>query len=127
MRGRRALVLLAAIWLGCGPLVGLQLVAWIGMIGSYSWTSGSFATGVEQTFDGDHPCPLCCAITTEREHPALPVVDEQGNLAKIFLDAPSLPALDALPVVAGCSWRAVWLPPLGWAAAPRPPPPRDAI
>jgi hypothetical protein len=43
----------------------LQLVAWTGMIVSYS-REGSVAEAVSKTFDGAHPCKLCLAIKEGR-------------------------------------------------------------
>jgi hypothetical protein len=39
----------------------LQVGAWAGMVVSYSQQSGLIA-GLLQTFDGEHPCPVCKAI-----------------------------------------------------------------
>ena len=39
----------------------LQVVAWCGMLVSYS-RDNSAAEAIEMTFDGDHPCPMCKAI-----------------------------------------------------------------
>ena len=36
----------------------LQSVAWGGMAVNFSQTE-SFATALQKTFDGQHPCPLC--------------------------------------------------------------------
>lgn len=44
----------------------LQTVAWAQMIHDYSRTAGSLAAAVEQTFDGQHPCPLCRQIETAK-------------------------------------------------------------
>jgi len=49
----------------------LQSVAWSGMIVSYSAESG-FLRGVERTFDGEHPCPMCKAIQQARESESKP-------------------------------------------------------
>ena len=46
----------------------LQVVAWSGMIAKYAH-GGSFATALRETFDGDHPCRLCCAIKAARSAP----------------------------------------------------------
>src|SRR5271155_5291439 len=40
----------------------LQSGAWVGMLINYS-RSGSVASAIEKTFDGQHPCPLCRAIS----------------------------------------------------------------
>lgn len=44
----------------------LQVFAWAGMLVSYS-QDAAFATAVEMTFDGDHPCPMCKAIQAARQ------------------------------------------------------------
>ncbi|MCX8090720.1 MAG: hypothetical protein N3I86_07265 [Verrucomicrobiae bacterium] len=43
----------------------LQLVAWTGMIVTYS-RDASLAEAVSKTFDGEHPCTLCLAIQEGR-------------------------------------------------------------
>lgn len=53
-------------FLGClhlcgGPLGLMQGVAWVGMTISYSSQDG-IVEGLKKTFDGEHPCALCCAI-----------------------------------------------------------------
>lgn len=40
----------------------LQSAAWIGMAVSYSIKAGSVSEGLSQTFDGAHPCKLCCMV-----------------------------------------------------------------
>jgi len=40
----------------------LQSVAWVGMAVAYSVEKGSLSEGLSDTFDGDHPCPLCKAV-----------------------------------------------------------------
>lgn len=40
----------------------LQSAAWVGMAVSYSVEKGSVVEGLSDTFDGDHPCPLCKAV-----------------------------------------------------------------
>ncbi len=39
----------------------LQTVAWGRMLANYTAERG-FVQGVEDTFDGDHPCPMCVKI-----------------------------------------------------------------
>ena len=41
-----------------GPVVLTQEIGWVQMLISYSWDRG-VARGVVETFDGDHPCPMC--------------------------------------------------------------------
>ncbi len=57
---------LLSLWL-CLYLAGghwavLQTVAWSGMILNYSRVHG-LQKGVEETFDGKHPCPMCKKVT----------------------------------------------------------------
>jgi hypothetical protein len=40
----------------------LQSAAWVGMAVAYSVEKGSLSEGLSDTFDGDHPCPLCKAV-----------------------------------------------------------------
>ena len=56
-------LLIAALMVSIGAQWAvLQSVAWVGMAVSYSMKEGSITTGLSQTFDGEHPCPLCCAV-----------------------------------------------------------------
>lgn len=41
----------------------LQSAAWVGMAVSYSVEKGSITEGLSDTFDGDHPCPLCHVVS----------------------------------------------------------------
>lgn len=43
----------------------LQCAAWTGMVIDYSRERG-VATGLRETFDGDHPCAMCLAIRSAR-------------------------------------------------------------
>jgi hypothetical protein len=45
----------------------LQVIAWGGMLVTYTARSG-IETGIRETFDGDHPCPMCTAIKVAKEH-----------------------------------------------------------
>ncbi len=40
----------------------LQSAAWVGMAVAYSIEKGSVTEGLSDTFDGEHPCLLCCAV-----------------------------------------------------------------
>ena len=56
-------LLIAALMISIGAQWAvLQSVAWVGMAVSYSFKEGSIKTGLSKTFDGEHPCPLCCAV-----------------------------------------------------------------
>lgn len=63
LRRTARLLLIAALVFSIGlHWVVLQSAAWAGMIVTYSVQQGSFITGISQTFDNEHPCPLCCAV-----------------------------------------------------------------
>jgi hypothetical protein len=55
----------------------LQVCAWTGMIISYS-RDVPLAEAIEMTFDGDHPCPLCCAIKKEQTQPRQELVAQSA-------------------------------------------------
>ena len=40
----------------------LQSAAWVGMAVAYTVEKGSLSEGLSDTFDGEHPCPLCKAV-----------------------------------------------------------------
>ena len=44
----------------------LQTVAWGTMLAA-NLTTENFSSAVSQTFDGDHPCPLCKAISAGKK------------------------------------------------------------
>lgn len=46
--------------------VALQTVAWTTMLAA-NLGSESFSEAVSKTFDGEHPCPLCKAITAGKK------------------------------------------------------------
>jgi len=45
-----------------GQWAVLQTAAWVRMAVTYSLQTGSVTAGLSQTFDGEHPCRMCCAI-----------------------------------------------------------------
>lgn len=60
----------------------MQGVAWMKMAISYSSQDG-IIVGVKKTFDGEHPCEMCCAIAKAKHaqeesepNPALPPTKE---------------------------------------------------
>lgn len=66
----------------------LQIVAWTGMLFDYS-RGNSIAEAVEMTFDGNHPCSLCCAIAEakeeESEQPLAPNQPKQKEQLRLDL------------------------------------------
>jgi hypothetical protein len=55
----------AALALVGGHWAALQMVAWTGMLWSYS-SEASIITAVEKTFSGQNPCELCKTISKGR-------------------------------------------------------------
>lgn len=49
-----------------GPATLTQEIAWVGMLVSYTRERG-LKQGVAETFDGKHPCRLCCMAKRLRE------------------------------------------------------------
>jgi hypothetical protein len=45
----------------------LQGIAWSRMVVDYTGHTRSLVTGVERTFSGNYPCPMCCKIAAERQ------------------------------------------------------------
>ena len=57
------LLLVSALMVSIGAQWAvLQSAAWVGMAVSYSIKAGSVSEGLSQTFDGAHPCKLCCMV-----------------------------------------------------------------
>lgn len=51
----------------CGGHLGVaQMVAWAQMIRDYSAEKG-VAAGLKETFDGEHPCAMCCKIAKAKQ------------------------------------------------------------
>jgi hypothetical protein len=49
-----------------GHWVTLQTAAWVGMTIDYSQTA-PLLVALKKTFDGQHPCKLCCFINKEKK------------------------------------------------------------
>jgi hypothetical protein len=62
----------------------LQTSAWMGMIVQYSQQAG-FEAGIAQTFDGEHPCPVCQAIQDGKKHEQKKVPLLQAELKTDYL------------------------------------------
>ncbi len=92
------IVMTAALFLSAGGhLALLQGVAWATMIKDFS-RSGSVATAVQKTFNGQHPCALCKKIAAERSHEEkAPVTVKAEKKAEAFVASKS--AIVPLPIV----------------------------
>ncbi len=68
LRRTTRILIVAALMFSIGlHWIALQSVAWAGMLVTYTAQEGSLLTGMSQTFDAAHPCPLCCAIKKGRQ------------------------------------------------------------
>jgi hypothetical protein len=86
MRSRLGILFcsLALLQILGGHWAFLQTGAWIGMIVQYS-QQGGLKSGLAQTFDGEHPCPVCKAVQDgqKQEQKKAPLL--QAELKKDFL------------------------------------------
>ena len=57
---------LVAVFLTGGQWAMLQSVAWTNMFADYI-RELSLTEALEKTFDGEDPCPMCCAVKKARE------------------------------------------------------------
>ncbi len=76
------LAFLALFLVAGGHWAVLQSVAWGRMVVEYSQKAG-LQRGIGETFDGDHPCPLCLQVEKgkqeERQAPAAVVPAKKGD------------------------------------------------
>lgn len=109
----------------------LQVVAWAGMLRTYTQEKG-IVQGMKETFDGEHPCPMCCRLAAAREKeqkqtPAVPQKDLE-KLIKWFSAAPETGvlaqrwSLDDVKV----DFAPPSQPSAQWSIRPPSPPPRAA-
>ena len=127
----RMLVLLSMIHASGLGLNATQAFAWTSMLCSNSQDYG-WREGWQRTFDGEHPCKLCCCIKKVRENSS--PLDSLAGISLHEVRLP-IPPMDYQPM----------LPPLRlagekdnagtiayrfslslWSSSPWPPPPRNA-
>ena len=122
---RQFLILACTLYLSGAHWMVLQTTAWTGMLLARSQRV-AVAEAVETTFDGQHPCGLCSAITTgqneekqkEREFPAAKKMQEINFVAVDRIELPS--RLSSGEV----RWRDLSQPVAWRVDAPPVPPPR---
>jgi len=110
----------------CGAIglhwAALQSIAWAGMLISNART-GSIATAISHTFDGQHPCPLCKAIA--RAQQGGKKQDPQIAPGKIDMDCRRQPAL-LFPPRQDQTWTRFASSASAFSPEPLLPPPRGA-
>lgn len=65
-RGGKILVVIALVVMTGAHWAALQTVAWTTMLANNLRTQ-SVAEAVSETFDGEHPCPLCKAVAAVKK------------------------------------------------------------
>jgi hypothetical protein len=93
---RHILTIACALYLSGAHWMVLQMTAWTGMLVSRSADAG-MTEAVETTFDGEHPCAMCMAITKaqeqekKQEEQRLPDVKKLMELRLVVLEVCQLP------------------------------------
>jgi hypothetical protein len=104
VRGRLPVTIafLALFLLAGGHWAILQTGAWMGMIVAYT-KDGNVSTAISQTFDGKHPCAVCCAVQDGRKQEEKKAPGLQLELKKDFIVRSF-----RFEVVRDFSWREYW-------------------
>ena len=120
----KMMILCCALYLSGAHWMVLQTTAWTGMLISRS-LSASVVEALDSTFDGQHPCRMCEAIssgkqTEERSQKELELLKKGGDLKFVEFCALSVqPPVGAVPVL----WPDLTFPSERCADAPPTPPP----
>lgn len=94
----RIVCLLAALLISGVHWPLLQVVAWTGMLASYSRDYG-WVQGLQKTFDGQNPCGLCKKVEEgQKKESQIPLIKWEKKAdywveAKVLLLGPSRPVL----------------------------------
>jgi hypothetical protein len=86
----QVLSVFVCIYLAGGHWAVLQTAAWAGMLADYGRSYG-VEKAVAMTFDGDHPCKLCCKIEAAKKRESTPDLPGR-NLGKAAKKNPVVPA-----------------------------------
>lgn len=82
-----------------GHLVLLQSLAWANMLVGFSRTE-SFSQAAKKTFDGEHPCPLCKAVSKSRQQEEKkPLVKAEAKMDMLLPSGVVLAAPCGIPLV----------------------------
>jgi hypothetical protein len=82
----------------------LQSLAWTGMLLSWS-QEVSLVEAVKNTFDGEHPCPLCKAVESGQQQAPKSAPLERIKLDAVLAAAVRLVPPPAIPLI-HADWRA---------------------
>lgn len=90
----KGLALFAGVHLLGGHWLALQMVAWMGMLAVNS-QQGDLGSALEKTFDGKHPCALCCAVESgqkkEKEQQQDRFIDSVNKVNAVLVVSVDLP------------------------------------
>lgn len=92
-RFAKILVVLALVFSTGLHWAALQTVAWGTMLAA-NLTTGSFEEAVSDTFDGEHPCPMCKAIESGKKS------EKQSDQLTLKIKFEFPPAAEKLVLVA---------------------------
>ncbi len=97
----KLLIICCALYLSGAHWTALQVTAWTGMVVARSQTA-PVVEAVETTFDGQHPCRLCSAISTgqqeeKKQEQKTPALKKMQEVKFVGLEGVALPT----PLVAG--------------------------
>jgi hypothetical protein len=118
----KVILIACALHLSGAHWAVLQVTAWTGMLVARTQASG-VAAAVATTFDGEHPCAMCNAITAgqqeekQTEFPALKAMEE---IRLVLADRVTLPQRHA---AGGVVWPDFLMSDLQRTDAPPVPPP----
>jgi hypothetical protein len=94
LRFRQIIALFCCLQLLGGSYGILQTIAWSRMIVNYTSNDG-LIEGIKKTFDGEHPCAMCCHIAKAKQQDKAPdpvsdLLEKQGPV-KHYILSPNLP------------------------------------
>ena len=104
----KLMILCCALYLSGAHWIVLQTTAWTGMLVSRS-VNTSVVEALESTFDGQHPCRMCEAISSgqqseERSQKELELLKKGGELKYVQWCTLSVPLLWADSMVLWPEW-----------------------
>jgi hypothetical protein len=126
------LLLIVTLMVSIGAHWGvLQVVAWAQMIKSYTAEKG-LVQGIEETFNGEHPCKMCHKIAESKKHTdeQTPLPQERIDLMSKWLSLPSgyiVSAVIPCDLVPGKMPGELQLGASQWETSPPTPPPRCGV
>lgn len=126
------LLLIVTLMVSIGAHWGvLQVVAWAQMIKSYTAEKG-LVQGIEETFNGEHPCKMCHKIAESKKHTdeQTPLPQDRIDLMSKWLSLPSgyiVTAVVPCDLIPGTTAGELQLGASQWETSPPTPPPRSGV